>query len=113
VANDCLFCRIVRKEIPATIVAEDEHSLAFNDIGPKAPTHVLVIPKAHVANLNDVKDPAMMSRLFAMAGNIARDKGFAEKGYRTVINTNDDGGQTVHHLHVHILAGRRLQWPPG
>ncbi len=110
---DCLFCRIVRKEIPATIVAEDDHCLAFNDIGPKAPTHILVIPKAHVANLNEVKDPAMVGRLFSMVSDIARDKGFDAKGYRTVVNTNDDGGQTVHHLHVHILAGRRMQWPPG
>jgi histidine triad (HIT) family protein len=113
VSADCLFCRIVRKEIPATIVAEDEHSLAFNDIGPKAPTHILVIPKQHFASLNDVKDPQVTGRLFAMVTRIASDKGFDAKGYRTVINTNDDGGQTVHHLHVHILAGRRLTWPPG
>jgi histidine triad (HIT) family protein len=113
VSADCLFCRIVRREIPATIVAEDDHCLAFNDIGPKAPTHVLVIPKAHFATLNDVKDPQVTGRLFAMVQEIARDKGFDAKGYRTVINTNEDGGQTVHHLHVHILAGRRLQWPPG
>jgi histidine triad (HIT) family protein len=103
----------VRKEIPAAIVAEDEHCLAFKDIGPKAPTHLLVIPKAHFASLNDVTDPQVTGRLFAMVRQIAKDEGFDAKGYRTVINTNDDGGQTVHHLHVHILAGRRMQWPPG
>jgi histidine triad (HIT) family protein len=113
VSADCLFCRIIRKEIPATIVAEDDHCLAFKDIGPKAPTHLLVIPKEHVASLNEVKDTQVMARLFAMVTHIANDQGFASKGYRTVINTNDDGGQTVHHLHVHILAGRRMTWPPG
>jgi len=113
VANDCLFCRIVRKEIPAAIVAENEFCLAFKDIGPKAPTHLLVIPKEHFGSLNDVKDPAVVARLFAMATQIASDQGFDAKGYRSVINTNDDGGQTVFHLHLHILAGRRMTWPPG
>jgi len=113
VANDCLFCRIVRKEIPAAIVSENEHCIAFNDIGPQAPTHVLVIPKTHFASLNDVADPQVVSRMFAMAQEIAKAKGFDVAGYRTVINTKDDGGQTVHHLHLHVLAGRRMKWPPG
>ena len=112
-SGDCLFCRIVRREIPAKVVAENEWCLAFHDIGPQAPTHLLVIPKEHVASLNDVTDHGIIARLFAMATDIARAEGFAEKGYRTVINTRDDGGQTVHHLHVHLLAGRRLTWPPG
>ena len=112
-SSDCLFCRIVRKEIPANLAAEDEHSLAFHDIGPQAPTHILVIPKQHVASLNEVTDHGMLGRLFSMAARIASDAGFADQGYRTVINTNDDGGQTVHHLHLHILAGRRMKWPPG
>ena len=112
-ANDCLFCRIVRREIPATIVSEDESCLAFRDINPQAPTHILVIPKAHVASLNEVKDQAVIARMFAMAVKVARDEGVAEPGFRTVINTNDDGGQTVSHLHVHLLAGRRMSWPPG
>ena len=112
-ASDCLFCRIVSREIPATIIAEDEHSLAFRDIGPKAPTHVLVVPKAHVASLDEVSDPALVGRLMVMAAEIARQEGIAATGYRVVANTNADGGQTVFHLHVHLLGGRRLQWPPG
>lgn len=112
-ANDCLFCRIVRREIPASIVSENEFCVAFRDINAQAPTHILVIPKEHVASLNDVKDPAVVARLFSMAGEIATSEGFAAAGYRAVINTNDDGGQTVHHLHLHLLAGRRMKWPPG
>ncbi|MEK7400996.1 MAG: histidine triad nucleotide-binding protein [Gemmatimonadota bacterium] len=112
-ATDCLFCRIVRKEIPASVVAENEQCLAFGDINAQAPTHVLVIPRHHVASLNDVNDLSVVAELFAMAAQIAKSEGFAARGYRTVINTNDDGGQTVHHLHLHILAGRRMTWPPG
>ena len=110
---DCLFCRIVRKEIPATIVAEDEHSLAFRDIGPQAPTHILVIPKRHVSTLDQVEDPGMIGRLMMMAADIARKEKIVEAGYRTVINTNANGGQTVYHLHVHVLGGRHMTWPPG
>lgn len=112
-ASDCLFCRIVRKEIPAATVAENESCLAFRDINAQAPTHILVIPKEHVASLNEVRDHAVVAKLFAMAAQIAASAGFADRGYRTVINTNDDGGQTVHHLHLHVLAGRRMTWPPG
>ena len=112
-SKDCLFCRIVRKEIPATIVAENDQCLAFRDINAQSPTHILVIPKEHVASLNDVRDPAMLGPMYAMAQQIAKSEGFAARGYRAVINTNDDGGQTVYHLHLHILAGRRLAWPPG
>lgn len=112
-ASDCLFCRIVRTEIPASIIAENEHCLAFRDINAQAPVHILVIPREHVASLNDVKNPDVVTRLFSMAGQIASSEGFAAAGYRAVINTNDDGGQTVHHLHLHLLAGRRMTWPPG
>jgi histidine triad (HIT) family protein len=112
-ANDCLFCRIVRKEIPANIVAEDEQCLAFRDINPQAPVHVLVIPRAHVASLNDVTDGTVVGRMHTFAARIARAEGLAERGYRTVINTNADAGQTVFHIHLHILGGRHMSWPPG
>ena len=112
-SDDCLFCRIVRREIPATVIREDEHTLAFRDIDPKAPTHVLVIPKEHVASLDDVHDPALVGRLFAAAREIAADEGIAQSGYRTVMNTGADAGQTVFHVHLHLLGGRKLTWPPG
>ena len=112
-SSDCLFCRIVRHEIPATIVREDEHTLAFRDIDPKAPTHVLVIPKTHVASLNDVDDVATVGRLLLAAREIADAEGISASGYRTVINTGADAGQTVHHVHVHLLGGRHMSWPPG
>ena len=112
-SSDCLFCRIVRHEIPATIVREDEHTLAFRDIDPKAPTHVLVIPKTHVASLNDADDAATLGRLMLAAREIADAEGIASSGYRTVINTGADAGQTVHHVHLHLLGGRHLSWPPG
>lgn len=109
----CLFCRIVAGEIPATKVAENDECLAFRDIGPQAPTHVLVIPKKHYASLNELDDVALGGRLVAFATDVARAEGRAESGYRVVINTNDAGGQTVHHLHLHVLGGRRMAWPPG
>ncbi|MBV6522729.1 MAG: Purine nucleoside phosphoramidase [Gemmatimonadaceae bacterium] len=111
--HDCLFCRIVRREIPATVVAEDEHCLAFRDIAPKAPTHVLVIPKVHVRTLDDADDASVVGRMLLMAARVARDEGIAAAGYRTVVNTNAGAGQTVFHLHAHVLGGRPLEWPPG
>ena len=111
--ESCLFCRIVRREIPAKVIHEDEHTLAFRDIDPRAPTHVLVIPKVHVASLNEVDDPALVGRLMLAAKQIAQAEGIGETGYRTVLNTGSNGGQTVFHLHVHLLGGRRLTWPPG
>jgi histidine triad (HIT) family protein len=111
--DTCLFCRIIRKEIPATIVWEDAHSLAFRDIDPKAPTHVLVIPKVHVASLNEATDPTMLGRLMLAAREIAAEEGIAEAGYRVVVNTGAGAGQTVFHLHLHLLGGRKLTWPPG
>jgi histidine triad (HIT) family protein len=112
-ADGCLFCRIVRGEIPAKLVAENEHCVAFRDINPQAPTHVLVVPREHVASLNEATDPAVVGRLALFAAEIARREGIAERGYRTVFNTNADAGQTVFHLHLHLLGGRHLGWPPG
>jgi histidine triad (HIT) family protein len=112
-ADDCLFCRIVRKEIPAKLVAEDEHSLAFRDINPQAPVHVLVIPKEHVVSLNETRDATMLGRLSLMAADIARAEGIDADGYRTVVNTNSAAGQTVFHVHLHLLGGRAMHWPPG
>ncbi len=111
--TDCLFCQIVRGEIPAKIVAQDDQYVAFRDVNPQAPTHVLVIPRVHVATLNDVKDGALLSGLLTKARELARKEGLADRGYRVVINTNPDGGQTVFHLHAHILGGRAMHWPPG
>jgi histidine triad (HIT) family protein len=110
---DCLFCRIVSKEIPSTIVAEDAHCLAFRDINPQAPTHILVIPKEHVPSLNQMTDPALAGRVLAFARDLAVKEGIAERGYRVVINTNAEAGQTVFHLHAHVLGGRAQGWPPG
>lgn len=110
---DCLFCKIIRREIPATIVAEDEYCVAFRDIGPQAPTHVLVVPRQHVSTLDDVTDPLLIGRAMAMAQSVARSEKIVESGYRAVINTNPGAGQTVFHLHVHVLGGRRFTWPPG
>ena len=112
-ASDCLFCRIVQREIPATIVAEDAHCLAFRDLSPKAPTHVLVIPKLHVETLDAATDEDVLGRVLLMAAAVARLEGIALSGYRTVINTNAAAGQTVFHLHAHVLGGRHMAWPPG
>jgi histidine triad (HIT) family protein len=109
----CLFCRIVRREIPAKLVHEDEHTLAFRDIDPKAPTHILVIPKTHVASLNEADDAEMLGRLMLVAASLAASEGLASDGYRTVVNTGPNAGQTVFHVHLHLLGGRKLGWPPG
>ena len=110
---DCLFCRIVRREIPANFVHEDEHCVAFRDIGPQAPTHILVVPRQHVSTLDEVTDPLLIGRLMIAASEIARKEKLVEFGYRTVVNTNAGAGQSVFHLHVHLLGGRRMTWPPG
>ena len=111
----CLFCRIAFGEIPVSTVYEDDEVLAFGDINPQAPLHVLVIPKRHLATLNDLSesDQALVGQLVRRAAAIAAEKGFAERGYRTVFNCNADAGQTVFHIHLHLLAGRTLGWPPG
>jgi histidine triad (HIT) family protein len=112
-ADDCVFCRIARGEIPATIVAENATCIAFRDLGPQAPVHALVIPREHVASLNEVKSPALLADVMALAVEVARKDGIAASGYRVVFNTNADGGQTVYHLHAHVLGGRHMAWPPG
>jgi histidine triad (HIT) family protein len=112
-ADQCLFCRIVRREIPATLVAETEDCVAFRDINPQAPVHVLVVPREHVPSLNDANDAAMVGRLALVAADIAKREGISDGGYRTVINTNADAGQTVFHIHLHLLGGRPMKWPPG
>lgn len=111
--QDCIFCRIVSGEIPSTRVYEDEVSVAFNDLSPQAPIHILIIPKSHVDSLDKASNAELLGQLLLTAAEIARRDGFAENGYRVVINTNADGGQTVFHLHVHLLAGRPFVFPPG
>jgi histidine triad (HIT) family protein len=110
-----IFTKIINKEIPANIVYEDETCLAFRDIHPQAPVHILVIPKREIATMNDVKasDENLIGRLLVKAAEIAKKEGIAESGYRLVVNTNGDGGQSVSHIHVHLLSGRQLSWPPG
>ena len=112
-ADDCLFCRIVRKEIPATIVLSDDHVIAFRDINPQAPVHIVVVPREHVPSLNEATDAEMLGRLSLAATKLARSEGVADSGYRTVVNTNRAAGQTVFHIHLHLLGGRPLGWPPG
>lgn len=112
-ADDCLFCRIVRGEIPATVVHKDDHVVAFRDINPQAPVHVVIVPREHVASLNDATDAEMLGRLSLAASEIARREGIADAGYRTVVNTNRAAGQTVFHIHLHLLGGRSMAWPPG
>ena len=111
--NNCIFCRIVKKEIPAGIVYEDEKILAFNDIVPQAPVHVLVIPKEHAGSLAEVKDYSIMPGIFKAVNQIAAEKGIDQSGFRTVINNGRAAGMAVDHLHVHILGGRSFHWPPG
>jgi histidine triad (HIT) family protein len=111
--TDTIFAKIVRGEIPADIVAESDRALAFRDIAPHAPVHILIIPKQSVATLDDTDDPALLGELLSLARDVARREGIAASGYRVVINTRDDGGQTVPHLHLHLLGGRALAWPPG
>lgn len=112
-SKHCLFCRIIRREVESDIVAETDDCLAFRDADPQAPFHVLVIPKKHISSLNDVEDGQIVGALALMAAQVARDGGVADSGYRTVINTNGNGGQSVFHLHLHVLGGRKLTWPPG
>lgn len=110
----CVFCKIARKEIPAQIVYEDELMLAFQDITPAAPVHVLLIPKEHVANVLEIEDkPDLISHMMTKIPLLARQLRVDEKGFRIVMNTNEWGGQTVHHLHIHLIGGRTMSWPPG
>jgi len=111
----CLFCKIIAGEIPASKVYEDEQMIAFNDINPQAPMHVLVVPKKHVATLNDLSgaDDGLVGAMVRRAAAIAKQKGFDSPGYRTVFNCNAQAGQTVFHVHLHVLGGRVMTWPPG
>jgi histidine triad (HIT) family protein len=113
--SDCLFCRIARKEIPATLVYEDDEMFVIDDIRPQAPLHALVIPKRHIATLNALapEHDALVGAMMRCAAAVAADRGFAERGFRTVFNTNADSGQAVYHIHLHVLGGRSLKWPPG
>jgi histidine triad (HIT) family protein len=112
---DCLFCKIIKREIPASIVYEDDRVLAFNDINPQGPTHVLVVPKRHIATLNDVAegDDHIVGEVVRRAAAIAKERGIDGGGFRVVFNTNRDAGQTVFHIHLHLIGGRGLAWPPG
>jgi histidine triad (HIT) family protein len=113
--SDCLFCKIIKREIPASIVYEDDRVLAFNDINPQGPTHVLVIPKQHVETLNDLTadHDQLIGEMVRRAAAIAKERGLSAGGFRTVFNTNREAGQTVFHVHLHLIGGRRMQWPPG
>jgi histidine triad (HIT) family protein len=113
--SDCLFCKFVNGEIKPDTVYEDEDVLAFRDISPQAPTHILIIPKRHISTLNDLEpeDGALIGKLFLAAKKVAKAEGIDEKGYRTVINCNKDAGQSVFHIHMHLMGGRYMNWPPG
>ena len=111
--DDCLFCRIVRGEIPAKLVAETPECVAFRDIDPQAPTHIVSVLRAHIPTLSDVKDPLIVGQMTRLATDLAKSEGVADSGFRVVVNTNAHGGQTVYHLHMHLLGGRRMGWPPG
>ena len=112
-SRGCIFCKIAAGEIPADVVKRADGMLAFKDMNPQAPTHLLIIPTTHVGSLNDAKDAATLGKLLLFARDVAQDSGIAAKGYRVVVNTNPDGGQTVFHLHLHVLGGRVMHWPPG
>jgi histidine triad (HIT) family protein len=111
--DDCLFCRIADGSIPVQLIAENAHAVAFRDIHPQAPVHVLIVPRRHVASMAQATDGAELGALVLLAAEVARAEGIAESGYRAVMNTGVDGGQSVGHLHLHLLGGRSLTWPPG
>ncbi len=113
--SDCIFCKIIAGDIPADIVYQNDDVLAFRDLNPQAPLHVLVIPKKHIATINDMTatDAELVGKLYLAAQQIARQEGVADDGYRTVMNCNELAGQTVFHMHLHLLAGRAMNWPPG
>jgi len=113
--TDCLFCKIVAGQVPGSIVYQDDRVVAFRDVNPQAPMHVLVVPRRHIASLNelDPEDDDLVGEVIRRAAALAAEQGHAERGYRTVFNCNADAGQTVFHIHLHVLGGRRLGWPPG
>jgi histidine triad (HIT) family protein len=112
---DCLFCKIIDKTIPADIVYEDDRVIAFRDVAPQAPTHILIIPRQHIATLNDLdaSNTELVGHILHTAKTIAAEQGLADDGYRVAMNCNQHGGQTVYHIHLHLLGGRQMQWPPG
>jgi len=112
---DCLFCKIVSGDIPGAIVYRDEHLVAFRDINPQAPLHALIVPRRHIATLNDLvgEDDDLVGEMVRRAAAIAREHGYADRGYRTVFNCNAEAGQSVFHIHLHVLGGRAMSWPPG
>lgn len=113
--NNTVFGKIIRKEIPVSVIYEDEFLLAFNDLAPQAPVHILIIPKEHIPSLNqlEVQNELLMGKIVVAASKIAKEQGLESNGYRLVFNCNNDGGQTVFHIHCHLLGGRKLNWPPG
>jgi histidine triad (HIT) family protein len=113
--SDCLFCKVIAGQIPGAIVYQDEAMIAFKDINPQAPLHVLIVPRKHIGSLNDLtpEDDGLVGSMLRTAAALAREHGYHERGYRTVFNTNREAGQTVFHIHLHLLAGRALTWPPG
>ena len=113
--TDCIFCKMVTREIQPEVVFEDDDVLAFRDINPQAPTHILIIPKRHVPTLNDIEedDAYLIAKMYLVAKQLAAEEGINETGYRTNFNCNADGGQEVYHLHLHLLGGRKMNWPPG
>lgn len=113
--HDCLFCKILAGDIPADVVHESDTALAFRDINPQAPTHVVIIPKRHIATINDIDtgDQDVVGGLFTVARLIAKQEGLADRGYRVVMNCNEEAGQSVFHIHLHLLGGRQMSWPPG
>jgi len=114
-SDNCIFCKIIEKKIPSKIVYEDQHVFAFEDVNPQAPVHLLVVPKKHLPDIQSMAetDRELVGHLFLAAAKIATEKGLVEKGYRTVINNGVGAGQTVFHIHLHVLSGRRFSWPPG
>ncbi len=113
--TNCIFCKIVSGDIPADKIFENDHVIGFRDLNPQAPTHVLVIPKRHISTINDLndEDKSLIGEMYLAAQQIAADEGLAERGYRTVMNCNEEAGQTVFHIHLHLLGGRAMTWPPG
>ncbi|MEX2181675.1 MAG: histidine triad nucleotide-binding protein [Gemmatimonadaceae bacterium] len=111
--DECVFCQIVKGTVPADKVAESEHALAFRDVAPQAPVHVLIIPKRHFTSMNELPDGSVVGAMTMLAKQVAKELELAEKGYRVVINTGKHGGQTVDHIHLHLLGGRKMKWPPG
>jgi histidine triad (HIT) family protein len=113
--TDCLFCKIAAVQIPATLVYQDDRLVAFKDVNPQAPMHVLIIPRRHISSLNDLAedDDALVGEMIRRAASLAAEQGHGDRGYRTVFNCNADAGQTVFHVHLHVLGGRALKWPPG